>query len=69
MIKSNNYILNAMTAMDSKAKGGYQGIPIDEEGYIYESAMANLAIVSEGRFITPPDENILIGTTLSLVLK
>lgn len=68
-IKSNNYMLNVLTAMSSQDRGGSFGIMLDENGNIAESCVLNCTFVTaDGRFITPPFNNILAGTTVRKAL-
>ena len=45
-LKSNNYMLNAMTAMEAQARGGTFGIAVDSAGLLRESCALNVVIVS-----------------------
>ncbi|CAM9472246.1 unnamed protein product [Pylaiella littoralis] len=64
--KTNNYLLNALTAMESQDKGGVEGIWINDMGNVAETCMGNVAIVDkEGVLRSPPyDGSILAGTTM-----
>eukprot|EP00903_Cladosiphon_okamuranus_P008756 g8388.t1 len=64
--KTNNYLLNALTAMESQDKGGLEGIWVNDIGNVAETCMGNVAVVdSEGALRSPPyDGTILAGTTL-----
>ena len=44
------------------------GISLDENSYLAESAIANIAIISQNRFFTPLSDHILEGTTVKRVL-
>ncbi|KAG5181201.1 aminotransferase [Tribonema minus] len=64
-IKSTNYLLNALCAMDSEGAGGALGIQADADGRVMESSIANIAIVDQcGVLRTPKFEGILAGTTV-----
>lgn len=64
-MKSTNYLINALVAMESEDKGGMLGLQVDHRGRLLESAIANVAIVDkEGRFRTPAFDEILAGTTV-----
>lgn len=68
--KSNNYLLNALVAMEAQSKGGYLGLQMDSEGKVTEAATANIAIVdAKGYLRTPKFHNILRGTTVSRALE
>jgi len=64
-IKSNNYMLNCILAMEAQAHGGKFGIMIRDDDTVAEGAVVNCGIVTgDGSFITPPFEGILAGTTV-----
>jgi branched-subunit amino acid aminotransferase/4-amino-4-deoxychorismate lyase len=68
-IKSNNYMLNVLTAMSAQDKGGNFGILLDGEGNIAESCVLNCVFITpDKRLITPPFDAILAGTTVRKVL-
>eukprot|EP00752_Nemacystus_decipiens_P006483 g5837.t1 len=64
--KTNNYLLNALTAMESQDQGGLEGIWVNDMGNVAETCMGNVAVVdSEGALRSPHfDGTILAGTTL-----
>lgn len=69
IMKTTNYMLNALTAMESEEKGGHYGIQKDENGFIQECSVANISFVLPGnRFVTPPFSAILTGTVLTRLL-
>lgn len=69
VVKSNNYLINTLTYLEAREKGGYSGIQLDYNGFLAESAAANVALVLPGgRFVTPKPDFILEGTTLMKVL-
>eukprot|EP00405_Crypthecodinium_cohnii_P004369 CAMPEP_0194752806 /NCGR_PEP_ID=MMETSP0323_2-20130528/6695_1 /TAXON_ID=2866 ORGANISM="Crypthecodinium cohnii, Strain Seligo" /NCGR_SAMPLE_ID=MMETSP0323_2 /ASSEMBLY_ACC=CAM_ASM_000346 /LENGTH=343 /DNA_ID=CAMNT_0039670113 /DNA_START=25 /DNA_END=1056 /DNA_ORIENTATION=+ len=68
--KSTNYMLNALTAMSSKERGGGYGILVDAEGNIAESCIMNCVFITkEKKLVTPPFDNILAGTTARKILE
>jgi 4-amino-4-deoxychorismate lyase len=70
IIKSNNYLLNCLTAMESKDKGGRFGILLGDDGLIAESCVLNVAFVTpDNVFITPSFKKILAGVTIQKVLE
>lgn len=70
IVKSNNYMTNALTVMEAREKGGYMGIQLDEQRNLTESAIANVAcILAGGHFVTPKPDMILEGTTVKRVLE
>ncbi|CAN0467598.1 unnamed protein product, partial [Ectocarpus sp. 8 AP-2014] len=64
--KTNNYLLNALTAMESQDKGGMEGIWVNDAGNVAETCMGNVAIVDQEGVLRSPhyDGSILAGTTL-----
>lgn len=64
-LKSNNYLLNALVAMEADKRGGASiGVQFDAEGYLGESAVSTIAIVdANGVLKAPPAEAILPSTT------
>ncbi len=68
-IKSNNYLLNVLTHLEAADGGGTFGIIVDDNGFIAEACVLNVASVShDGIFVTPPFEGILHGTTMRRLL-
>jgi 4-amino-4-deoxychorismate lyase len=64
-LKSNNYLINAVAAMEAQEKGGKFGIQLDDSGYLAELSIASLAIVTEdGWLLTPHLDRLLRSTTL-----
>ena len=67
-MKTNNYLLNALTAMEAEAKGATMGIQVDGDN-ITESSVSTIAIVEDSsdahglNVIIPPYHNILASTT------
>ncbi len=63
--KNTNYLLNGLVIKESRDKGGYYGIMVDENGHCLESPMSNIAfITNNGEFNVPPFEKTLKGTTV-----
>lgn len=74
--KTNNYLLNALTAMAAEDRGGALGIGVDSEGNITEQATACVAFLCKdcenpegGVLRVPPFSPILEGTTLQRALE
>eukprot|EP00929_Paragymnodinium_shiwhaense_P111720 TRINITY_DN8000_c0_g1_i1.p1 TRINITY_DN8000_c0_g1~~TRINITY_DN8000_c0_g1_i1.p1 ORF type:complete len:356 (+),score=70.59 TRINITY_DN8000_c0_g1_i1:73-1140(+) len=68
--KSNNYLLNVLTSMASRDKGGRLGVLVDGDGCIAESCVMNaIFITKDKRLITPPFTKILAGTTCRKILE
>eukprot|EP01004_Peranema_trichophorum_P004430 NODE_3353_length_1367_cov_6.040997_g2917_i0.p1 GENE.NODE_3353_length_1367_cov_6.040997_g2917_i0~~NODE_3353_length_1367_cov_6.040997_g2917_i0.p1 ORF type:complete len:330 (-),score=50.54 NODE_3353_length_1367_cov_6.040997_g2917_i0:319-1308(-) len=69
-LKSNNYLLNCLTCMSSRDKGGEFGILIDEAGNVAETCIGNVLSLSSDKVLrTPPFDKILRGTTINLVFE
>lgn len=69
-VKSNNYMLNVLHKMEARDKGGQWGVLVDKNGYVAESCVLNVAFVTQDRrFITPPFDLILAGTTVRKCLE
>mmetsp|Transcript_48652 Transcript_48652/g.125335 ORF Transcript_48652/g.125335 Transcript_48652/m.125335 type:complete len:356 (+) Transcript_48652:67-1134(+) len=67
--KSNNYMLNVLTAMASKDRGGNFGILVDDEGCIAESCVLNCTFITKDRrLITPSFDKILAGTSVRKIM-
>jgi len=68
-IKSNNYLLNVLTHMEAVDRGGTFGVLVDDNGYVAESCVLNVAFITKDQvFRTPPFEGILLGTTVRRVM-
>ncbi len=68
-IKSTNYLANALMAMEAREKGVDLTFSFDEQGYLAEAAIANVAMVDrEGRLLLPNFRNALPGTTAILAM-
>lgn len=48
---------------------GAQGVLIDQDGGLTETSQANLAIVREGKIVSPPAERVLPGVTEQVVRR
>jgi 4-amino-4-deoxychorismate lyase len=69
-LKSNNYMLNVLTAMSAQDRGGILGILVDADDNIAESCVNNcIYVTQDDRLVTPPFDNILAGTTVRKVLQ
>jgi len=67
--KTTNYLLNALVTKKAKEMGGYLGIMTDENGYLLESPMSNIAFVlKDGSFNVPPFDKTLVGTTVLRIM-
>lgn len=69
-MKSNNYLLNVLTAMAAQDAGGTLGIQVDDAGLLRESAVLNVVVIdADGVFRTPPFDGILRGTTVRRAME
>jgi branched-chain amino acid aminotransferase len=69
-IKSNNLLNNVLAMQETRAKGAFEPIMLNETGEVAETAGANVFIVKEGVLLTPPLEaGILAGVTRGVVLE
>lgn len=57
------------TNMELKKNNAYEGILVDEEGFITEGSRSNIFFIKEGIVYTTPDEFILSGITRKKVLQ
>lgn len=63
-IKSTNYLANALMAREAREKGVDVTFSFDENGFLAEAAIANVALVDrEGRMLMPEFRRALPGTT------
>lgn len=69
-LKSNNYMLNALTMLAAKDRGGTFGIAVNADGFILESCVLNVVVVGkDGILRTPPFARLLRGCTIRKVLE
>ncbi len=67
-IKSNNYLVNALCAMDAHDRGGHYGLQLDERGFLAEVAIGSVGFVLPNkRFVSPKPGRILRSTTVRRV--
>lgn len=63
-IKSTNYLANALMAKEAREKGVDLTFSFDEDGFLAEAAIANVALVDQqGRMLMPKFRHALPGTT------
>lgn len=63
-MKSNNYLLNALVALEAEARGVQIGLQIDDDGFVAESAVSLVtAVTTDGLLLAPPPTGILPSTT------
>ncbi|PKA64736.1 Branched-chain-amino-acid aminotransferase-like protein 3, chloroplastic [Apostasia shenzhenica] len=69
IMKSVNYLPNALTKMEAEENGAFAGIWLDDEGYVAEGPNMNVAFVTgERELLMPQFEKILSGCTARRVL-
>lgn len=69
VMKSVNYLPNALSKMEAEANDAYAAIWLDEEGYIAEGPNMNVAFVTkEKELLMPKFDKILSGCTAKRVL-
>ncbi len=69
-IKSTNYLPNVLMAAEATARGQDVAVSFDEDGFMGEAAIANLAIIdSQGQLRCPDVRRILPGTTMLAALE
>jgi len=66
--KSLNTLVNTLARHKAMAAGENEGLLVDRHGNIAEGSSSNLFVVQDGSLILPPDETILAGVTLQIVL-
>ena len=60
-VKSGNYLNNVMAISQAKEKGAYDAIMLNSLGHVTESTSANIWLVKDKGFFTPPIEAGLLG--------
>lgn len=69
VMKSVNYLPNALSKMEAEEKGGYAAIWLDGDGFIAEGPNMNVAFVTkEKELLMPRFDKILSGCTAKRVL-
>lgn len=69
IVKSVNYLPNALSKMEAEENGGYAAIWLDEEGYVAEGPNMNVAFVNKDKeLLMPHFDKILSGCTARRVL-
>ncbi|GAB5363279.1 hypothetical protein AAMO2058_000869900 [Amorphochlora amoebiformis] len=59
-MKSNNYMINALSSMEAEDYGGSLGIQADVNGYILEGSISCVAIVGEDRILRTPKFDLIL---------
>ncbi|CAI9093499.1 OLC1v1029010C2 [Oldenlandia corymbosa var. corymbosa] len=69
VMKSVNYLPNALSKMEAEEKGAYASIWLDFDGFVAEGPNMNVAFVTkEKELLTPEFDKILSGCTVKRVL-
>lgn len=70
VVKNTSYLPNVFMAAEARERGMDVAVTFDENGWLGEAAIANVAIIDEhGRFRSPGLQRVLAGTTLLEALK
>lgn len=65
---SGNYI-TALLAKDEALREGYHdAVLLDRDGFVAEATTANILIVENGKLLTAPKDNILLGVTRDSIM-
>jgi branched-chain amino acid aminotransferase len=67
-VKTCNYINNIMAVIEANEAEVPEVIMLTTEGVVCECSADNIFIVKDGRVITPPEDNILVGVTRNTIL-
>lgn len=67
-VKANHYLPNILAVDELEGTDADVAIRLDDDGYVTEAAAANVFVVSDGTVSTPPDQQILSGTTRAAVI-
>lgn len=68
-VKANHYMPNILAVGELEGTDADVAIRLDDEGYVTETAAANVFVVDGGRISTPPDRRILSGTTRATLIE
>lgn len=68
-VKTCNYINNIMAVIEGNGAEVPEVIMLTTEGLVCECSADNIFIVKDGRVITPPEDNILVGITRNTILS
>lgn len=69
-IKSLNYLNHLLAKMESQKMGVFEGILLNQDGYLCEGTVSNLFLVKQGHLLTPASScGILEGITRQTVLE
>jgi branched-chain amino acid aminotransferase len=69
-IKSGNFLLGILAKINSKKFGAFEGIILNEKGFVTEGTVSNIFIVKDKTIFTPPTSvGILKGITRDTVIE
>uniref|UniRef100_A0A0E0CIZ7 Uncharacterized protein n=1 Tax=Oryza meridionalis TaxID=40149 RepID=A0A0E0CIZ7_9ORYZ len=69
VMKSVNYLPNALTKVEGEENGGFTGIWLDDEGFVAEGSNMNVSFVTQSKeLLMPRFDKILSGCTAKRVL-
>ncbi|MEW5766005.1 MAG: aminotransferase class IV [bacterium] len=69
-IKSANFLTNILAKQEAAARGAFEGIMLDEDGYVTEGSISNIFIIDRaGQLVTPPAHSLLKGITREVVIE
>ncbi|KAG8070510.1 hypothetical protein GUJ93_ZPchr0006g44344 [Zizania palustris] len=69
VMKSVNYLPNALTKVEGEENGGFTGVWLDDEGFVAEGSNMNVGFVTRSReLVMPRFDKILSGCTARRVL-
>jgi 4-amino-4-deoxychorismate lyase len=68
-MKSVNYLPNVLSIVDAEDRGAFASVWVDDEGYVAEGPMVNVAFVTAGReLVLPTFDKVLAGCTAKRML-
>ena len=67
-VKTCNYVNNILAVIEGNAAEVPEVIMLTTGGRVCECSADNIFIVREGRVLTPPPDNILVGVTRNIIL-
>ncbi len=69
-IKSLNFLNNILAKIEAKARGAYEALMLNAEGFVSEGTVCNIFFVREGELCTPSAEmGVLDGITRELIMR
>jgi len=68
-VKANHYLPNTLAVGELDGTDADMPILLDDDGFVTEAAAANIFVVSDGTVTTPPEHQILVGTTRTALIE